>query len=427
MNLTIEKLVYGGEGLARLPDGKAVFVPFVLPGEEVSATLAREKSSFARAKADEVLKPAPTRIQPKCPYFGNCGGCHYQHTLYNAQLEIKRSILRETLLRNAKFEWKGEIKTHSAEPWNYRNRTRVKVHGGDGADFALGYHRLASHDLLPVRSCPISSPLVNRVIQLLWEMGEKGLVPGGINEIEFFADHADAKMIIEVHHVAGVKADEVRAFAADLQKRVAEIKGVAIFAQPQRGSGQLPQLKETMGTASLQYQVGDKAFRVSAGAFFQTNRFLVRDLAQIVASDFFGRIALDLYAGVGLFANHLARRFDQVFAVESSPASAADLKANALRNVVPVKTTVEQFLPRSLNMNPDVVVVDPPRSGLGARVTQLLGALRVKRIVYVACDPATLARDVRTFLDFGYQVEAVHLIDLFPQTFHLESVVRLVR
>jgi 23S rRNA (uracil1939-C5)-methyltransferase len=427
VNLTIEKLVYGGEGLARLPDGKAVFVPFVLPGEEVSATLAREKSSFARARAEEVLKPAPTRIQAKCPYFGSCGGCHYQHTLYNSQLEIKRSILRETLLRNAKFEWKGEIKTHSAEPWNYRNRTRLKVRGGNGPDFALGYHRLASHDLLPVKSCPISSPAVNRVIQLLWEMGEKGLVDAGIKEIEFFADHTDSKMILEIHHVAGVKLDEIRAFAADLERRAPEIKGVAIFAEALRGSGQPPHLKETMGNASLRYQVGDKTFRVSAGSFFQTNRFLVSDLAQVVAADLFGTIALDLYAGVGLFASHLARRFDQVFAVESSPASAADLKTNAPRNVVPVKSTVEQFLTRSLNMNPDVVVVDPPRSGLGARVTQLLAALGVKRIVYVACDPATLARDVRTFLDFGYQVEAVHLVDLFPQTFHLETVVRLVR
>lgn len=423
MNLTIEKLVYGGEGLARLPDGKAVFVPFVLPGEEVSATLAREKKSFAWATADQVLKPAATRIQPPCPYFASCGGCHYQHTLYTAQLEIKRAILRETLQRNAKFDWKGEIKTHSAEPWNYRNRTRMKVQGG--ADFALGYHRLASHDLLPVKSCPISSPAINRVVQVLWDMGEKGGVPGGVKEIEFFADHSDERMLLEIHHVAG--APGIREFADELQKRRAEIRGVAIFAQPQRGSAAPPQLKESLGTTSLQYQVGEKTFRVSGGSFFQTNRFLVRELAQIAAADFFGKIALDLYAGVGLFANHLAKRFDQVFAVESSPASAADLKANALKNVVPVKATTEAFLPRCLNMHPEVVVVDPPRAGLGTRATQLLAALRVKRIVYVACDPATLARDVRTFLDFGYQVEEIHLIDLFPQTFHLETVVRLVR
>lgn len=422
MNLTIEKLVYGGEGLARLPDGKAVFVPFVLPGEEVSITMGKEKSSFARATADQVIKPAATRVAPKCQYFASCGGCHYQHMLYKSQTEFKSAILRETLLRNAKFDWKGEIKVHAAEPWNYRNRTRMKVQGG--AEFAMGYHRVASHDLLPVKSCPISSPLVNRAIERIWEMGEKGGVPGGVKEIEFFADHADAKLILEIHYVAG--AQGIREFATELHNRVPEIKGSGLFAQPQKG-GALPQLKETVGTASLQYEVGDKTFRVSAGAFFQVNRFLVRDLAQTVAGDHFGKIALDLYAGVGLFAAHLAKRFDQVFAVESSPASAADLKVNAIKNVVPVKATVETFLPRSLNMNPDVVVVDPPRAGLGARASQLLAALRVKRLVYVACDPATLARDVRTFLDFGYQVEQIHLLDLFPQTFHLESVIRLVR
>lgn len=422
MNLTIEKMVYGGEGLARLPDGKAVFVPFVLPGEEVTATVAHERSSFARAVAGEVLKPSAHRVEPKCPYFASCGGCHYQHTSYESQLEIKRGILRETLLRNAKLEWKGEIKTHAADPWNYRNRARMKVQSG--ADFAMGYHRMASNDLLPVKSCPISSPAINRAIERLWVMGEAGKVPGGVKEIEFFADHTDERLALEIYHVPG--AQGIREFAVEVQARMAEVRGIAIFALPARGS-RLPQLEETLGNPILTYQVGDKSFRVSAGSFFQTNRHLVRDLAQTVAGDFHGKIALDLYAGVGLFANHLAKRFEQVFAVESSPASAADLQANALKNVVPVRTKTEQFLPRALNMNPEVVVLDPPRAGLGPRASQLLSALRVRRIVYVACDPATLARDVRFFLDFGYKVEEVHLMDLFPQTFHLECVIRLVR
>jgi 23S rRNA (uracil1939-C5)-methyltransferase len=166
---------------------------------------------------------------------------------------------------------------------------------------------------------------------------------------------------------------------------------------------------------------------VSAGSFFQTNRYLARELVQTVAGDFHGKIALDLFAGVGLFANHLSKRFDQVFAVESSALAAADLQANAQKNVVPVRSTTEGFLPRCLNMQPELVVVDPPRAGLGHKSTQLLAALRVKRIVYVSCDPATLARDVRLLLETGYHVEEVHLIDLFPQTFHIESVVRLAR
>lgn len=423
MNLTIEKLVYGGDGLARLPEGKTVFMPFVLPQEEISATIIQEKSSFARATADQVLKPSPYRIQPQCPYFAACGGCHYQHSGYTAQLENKRAILKETLLRNGKLEWKGEIITHSGEPWGYRNRSRLKVRSG--ADFAIGYHRMGSHDLLPVKQCPISSPAINRILTHLWEMGEGGKVPAGISEIEFFADHADTKMVLEIY--LAPDAPEMREFAAALQAKAPEIKGIAFFTENAGAEPGNQQPKYTVGDAALPYQVGEKAFRVSAGSFFQVNRYLVRELVQTVVGDFHGRIALDLYAGVGLFASHLSKRFDQVFAVESAPVSATDLQANAVKNVVPVLSTAEGFLPRCLNMQPELVVVDPPRAGLGAKATQLLAALRVKRIVYVSCDPATLARDTRLFLETGYHVEEVHMVDLFPQTFHIESVVRLAR
>lgn len=423
MNLKIEKMVYGGDGLARLDGGKAVFLPFVLPGEEVSATVLKEKSSFGRASVDQVLQPSDKRVKPLCPYFQSCGGCHYQHAGYQTQLELKGSILRETLLRNAKLEWSGDIVAHSSEPWHYRNRTRFKVRGG--RDFAIGYHRFASHELLPVKECPISSPAVNQVLQQLWALGEAGAVPAGLREIELFVDHADSRLVLEMIHAR--QAEGIREFAGELQSRLSSVQGVGLFEESAAGSSAPPALKEAVGNPTLLYQVGEKSFRVSAGSFFQTNRFLVNDLVKTVVGDFFGNIALDLYSGVGLFANHLAKRFTQVFAVESSPASAADLQSNVLKNVVPVKTEVEQFLPRCLNMHPDVVVVDPPRAGLGAKVTQLLGSLRVKRISYVSCDPATLARDVRVLRDMGYHVEEVHLIDLFPQTFHIESVVRLAR
>jgi 23S rRNA (uracil1939-C5)-methyltransferase len=423
VNLTIEKLVYGGDGLARLPEGRTVFLPFVLPAEEVSATIVQEKNTFSRASLDQVLKPSPYRVQPLCPYFGSCGGCHYQHSGYAAQLENKRAILRETFQRNGKLEWKGEIITHSGEPWNYRNRSRMKVRGGP--EFAIGYHRMGTHDLLPVKECPISSQLINRVLQQIWELGAAGNVPAGINEIEFFADHADTKMILEVYLASG--APDMHDFAAALQSKAPEVKGIAFFAEAPAGEPGLEQPKYTVGDPALTYQVGERNFRVSAGSFFQVNRYLVRELVQTVVGDFHGRIALDLYAGVGLFASHLAKRFDQVFAVESAPVSATDLQANAIKNIVPVRSTAEGFLPRCLNMQPELVVVDPPRAGLGAKATQLLAALRVKRIVYVSCDPATLARDVRTLIEAGYHVEEVHMADLFPQTFHIESVVRLAR
>ncbi len=423
MNLTIEKMIYGGDGLARLSDGKAVFLPFVLPGEEVNATIGKEKSSFARATADQVLKASEKRIKPHCPYFGSCGGCHYQHTDYSTQLAFKEAILRETFQRNAKLEWKGDIITHSSEPWAYRNRTRMKVRGGE--DFALGYHRFGTHDLLPVNECPISSPAINRVIKQLWEAGRAGGVPADVTEIEFFVDQADARLVLEVIHKPGAK--RIREFAGELQNRIPNIQGVGIFEEAPAGSNAPAELKDTVGNPSLLYQIGERAFRVSAGSFFQTNRFLINELVKTVVADFFGNIALDLYSGVGLFANHLAKRFTQVFAVESGPASAADLQTNVLKNVVPVKTPVEQFLPRCLNMNPEIVVVDPPRAGMGIKATQLLGSLRVKRISYVSCDPATLARDIKLLIENGYNVEEVHMIDLFPQTFHIETVVKLGR
>src|SRR5579872_6421848 len=155
MNLTIEKMVYGGDGLARRPDGKTVFLPFVLPGEEVGATIVEEKPGFSRATLNELLRTSEARIEAACPYFASCGGCHYQHAGHAAQLRIKSYILRETLRRTAKFAWEKEIVLHSAEPWGYRNLSRMKVRGGN--NFALGYHRFSSHTMLPVQQCPISS------------------------------------------------------------------------------------------------------------------------------------------------------------------------------------------------------------------------------------------------------------------------------
>src|SRR5437588_7053736 len=277
MNLTIEKMIYGGDGLARNPEGKAVFVPFVLPGEEVNVTILEEKTGFARATLNQLLQPSQTRVDAGCPYFGQCGGCHYQQTGYPAQLEIKSAILRETLQRIGKFAWTNEIVVHSAEPWNYRNRTRMKIRAGE--HFALGYHRISSHSLLAVKQCPISSPAINRVVQHLWQLGEAGRVPPGIMEIEFFADHDDSALLLEIYMLPGAtESPELSEFARDLQIRVPGIKGISFFTQqPSRGT---PELQQTIGTPALNYQVGDKSFRVSAGSFFQTNRYLLGELVQ---------------------------------------------------------------------------------------------------------------------------------------------------
>jgi 23S rRNA (uracil1939-C5)-methyltransferase len=423
VNLTIEKMIYGGDSLAHTAEGKAVFVPLALPGEELTAKVEEEKPGFVRATMAELLTASQKRTQPACPYFGNCGGCHYQHTDYENQLEIKRAILRETFHRTGKFEWTQEIITHAGEPWNYRNRTRMKLQ--TGPQFGMGYRRLASHELLPVESCPISSPTINRIVHHLWDLGREQRVPQGIGEVEFFANHDDSALLLEIYGAPPITG--LQEFFRDLQIRLPELKGLAAFDLPGPHSQVQPEAKQTAGQSFVTYRTQERDFRVSAGSFFQTNRFLIDELVAVATSGLSGRMALDLYAGAGLFANHLCKRFHQVFAVESSPISAADLQANAQKNVVPVRATTEAFLQKSLNLNADVVIVDPPRAGVGEAATKLLAALRVPRIVYVSCDPTTLARDLRLLLDFGYRMEEIHLVDLFPQTFHIETVVRLGR
>ena len=420
MNLTIEKMIYGGDGLARNPGGKTVFLPLVLPGEEVSAEVVEEKSGYLRAAVRELLRKSEKRIEPACPYFARCGGCHYQHTGGQNQLEIKKAVLRETLLRTAKFEWKTEIIVHSAAPWGYRNRTRFKVR--HAPEFALGYYRLASHELLAVEQCPISSPAINRALAHLWEMGRQRLVPPGVTEIEIFADHADSGLLLEIYGARPDAKDGLATFFNQLQQGIPGIQGMAFFPPERSGSPGAV----SFGQTALTYQCGDAAFRVSAGSFFQVNRFLVAELAETVAACDSGGTAFDLYAGAGLFAWHLARRFNRVYAVESSPASMADLRVNVPENVKTVASTTEEFLAKS-RRHPDLVVVDPPRAGLGGGTTKLLTGMAPPKIAYLSCDPATLARDLNALLKSGYRVEEIHLFDLFPQTFHIETLVRLQR
>lgn len=432
MHLTIEKLVYGGDGLARLPaddrgGGKAVFVPFVLAGEEVEAVVYGEKPGFARARAETIVTNSPYRVAPQCPYFQHCGGCQYQHADYEHQLAIKAAILRENLRRIAKIELQSELLIHPSPPWNYRNRARFKLQFAP--EFAVGYYRLNSHELLPVEQCPISSPLINRAITRLWEIGRTSSLANAIEEIELFANADDSQLMIEAF---GSSDTESKQACAQLRELVPEGIGVAFFAAPKTKRRTAPseqaELVHSIGTANLEYGTKLANYRVSPGSFFQVNRHLIDELVEIVTSGRSGNTALDLYAGVGLFSLVLNREFERVIAVESSPTSHADLLYNAPANVKAVRTPVEQYLQnRSGKLRPDFVVVDPPRSGLGESVLRALGDLRAPRITYVSCDPATLARDLGRFLSAGYRIEQVHLVDLFPQTFHVESVFHLVR
>ena len=427
MQLTIEKLIYGGDGLARLPAdehgrGKAVFVPFVLPGEEVDAAVTEEKPGFARARAEQITKPSPQRIPPQCPYFLRCGGCHYQHTGYEHQLEIKASILKENLRRIAKLELNAELKIHPSPPWNYRNRTRLKVQTSPA--LALGYHELNSHKFLAVEQCPISSPLINRAIAVLTSDSQASSALQPVQEIEFFANADDTEFLVEAYAAPQTSAEHAEQTAHALHSALSGSVGAVVF-EPGKSD---PKPIAWAGSGKLTYQTARASYRVSGGAFFQVNRYLTEELVNIVTGGRSGRTALDLYAGVGLFSSILSREFERVIAVESSPISHSDLLYNSPENVKAVASMSEQYLRNvARKLQPDLVVVDPPRSGLGESVVHALVNLGAPRLTYVSCDPATLSRDLGGLLKSGYKVERAHLVDLFPQTYHLESVFHLVR
>jgi 23S rRNA (uracil1939-C5)-methyltransferase len=433
LQLTVEKLIYGGDGLARLPadehgSGKAVFVPFVLEGERIEASLLEQKRSFARGRADAILQASPRRAEPLCPYFLRCGGCHYQHASYEHQLEIKAAVLKENLRRTAKLELRTRVTIHPSPPWKYRNRTRLKVR--TAPEFALGYYKLGSHELLAVEECPVSAPLINRAIAAFWKMGRERTVPDGIHEVEFFVDAEDAQLLVEVSCEPGTPSTPIREWAGAVQSALPEIAGVVVFKTRSSGMTAPIEPKPVAGSGATEiiYRTNDASHRVSAGAFFQVNRHLINDLVKIVVREYSGDRALDLYAGVGLFSTILSRRFAQVIAVEASQTSHADLLYNSPDNVKAVRATTADFL-RSVahKLKPELVVVDPPRSGLGESVVQSLVGLGAHRITYISCDPATASRDLAGLLSAGYRIEQVHLIDLFPQTYHLESVFHLAR
>lgn len=440
MELQIEKLVYGGEGLARLPaddrgPGKAIFLPFVIPGEKVDATLVETRPGFSRARVDRVVDASPERVEPGCPYFGRCGGCQYQHIDYAAQLRYKPEILRETLRRTAKLDLQCEVQVHATEPWHYRNRTRMHIQLAP--KFQLGYHRNASHQILPVEQCPISSPLINEAISKVWTLGNDGAVPPSVHGIQFFVNHDDRQMLVELYVRPGSDVRDCQPFAATLHQALPAVQGVIVFPSTPADDDSRqfapltavhPEQGQAIGEGELRYRVADHDFRVSAGSFFQTNRFLIEELARVAVNEYKGRAALDLYAGVGLFTLPLSLRFDEVLAVEASSHSIDDLRRNAAANVKSIRATTEAYLTeRGSKLAPDFVIVDPPRAGLGEKTARALGRMSVPRVTYVSCDPATLARDLRVLLESGFKVEQAHLFDLFPQTAHMETVLHLAR
>lgn len=424
----IEKPIYGGSFLARA-EGKTIFTPLALPGEQARVRIVEDKRGYAFAEPEELLIASPDRVTPLCPHFASCGGCDYQHADYHAQLAFKQSILRETLER-AGVQPPAQIDTLAANPWAYRNRIRLAF----DRDGNIGYRGRRSHSIVSIRECPIAAPVLVKAALAIAEYFKRILPHERLAEITLFCNADESALLVSatLAHPAKARVDD---FACALAEQIPPLVAVEFVSEGM--AGRQPHPAARWGATSLEYRAAGFDYRVDHGAFFQVNRWLVDALLDRVADRIekgrSGHLAWDLFAGVGLFARRLAASFEQVVAVESAPPAIAALEAN-LNGTAASATQADAlgFLTHTEETSsgagiPDLIVVDPPRTGLGAEVTAALAATAAPAIVYVSCDPATLARDLKALVAAGYAIDRLTLVDLFPQTFHLETVVDLVR
>jgi 23S rRNA (uracil1939-C5)-methyltransferase len=415
----IEKPLYGGAFLARI-DGKAVFVPLSLPGEQARVRLVEEKRSYATAEIEEISVQAAERIAPGCKHFGACGGCHYQHADYAAQIRLKQAILRETLERGG-VHAPEEIRVLTAEPWGYRNRIRLAFDAAGN----FGYRGRRSHAVVAIGECPIAAPTLVKAAFAFRDVLKTTAPTLRPVELSLFCNAKESALLASVFvaHSSKVRFEDL---ARAWSEQVPVLTGAELVIEGSRG--QQPQTIARWGVQSLAYAVAGFDYRVDHGSFFQVNRRLVDALVVCVTEGRAGKLAWDLFAGVGLFARKLSASFESVVAVESAPSSREALRENlAGVRAKAVSSDTLAFLHQQRGARPDLIVVDPPRTGLGAETTEQLARIAAPAIVYVSCDPATLARDLRALLSSGYAIQSVTLADLFPQTFHLETVVELGR
>jgi tRNA/tmRNA/rRNA uracil-C5-methylase (TrmA/RlmC/RlmD family) len=407
LEVEIERILPGGVGLAHA-EGRTILVSLSAPGDVVRVSVERTRGKVVFASITEIVKPSPVRVEPPCPYFGRCGGCDFQQVNYETQLKAKVDIIRDCLHRIARIEAPPDIDIHpSPQQWRYRARANWQF---DSQARALGYFERGSHRVCDVAECAVLVPELEETLEKLREE-----ITSGPQET----------LVTDFEAVAG---DD----------------GVSV--NPAFG---------VFETSVVARKIGDETYRFNADAFFQTNHDLLEALIRDAIQDARGATAVDLYCGVGLFTLPLARRFEQVIGVESSRTSAEFARRNLanaeLSNARVINARVVDWLQD--NSNPlgdsnspadssspvdlhslaalpspsgvDFLLLDPPRTGAEPAVIEGILALQPKQISYVSCDPATLARDLKALLAGGYFLDSVAAFDMFPQTHHVESVVRL--
>lgn len=383
IRVRIERIVPNGFGIA-FAENLTVFVALAAAGDELLVKINQTKGKIAFAEIVEIIKPSPDRTEPRCPYFGACGGCNFQQLNYAAQLEAKVAIVRDCLVRIGRINYDAEIQIIGS-PNDYEYRARASWHV-DTRSRKLGYFKRTSHDVIDVKICPILTA-------------------------EMQATLTEARQTIDWESFSS-NLFEIEAASGE--------RNVSIYS---------PEILEP--TDEISFTANGERYFYDADTFFQGNPFLIESLVEIALKDARGETAIDLYSGVGLFTLPLARRFERVFGVEGSEKAVEFAKKNIenarLENVELFNEGVGDWLAQSEFETLDFVLLDPPRAGTESETIENLLRLRPKQIAYVSCEPSTLARDLRALTESVYRIESIVAVDLFPQTHHVETVVRLNR
>ena len=402
--LTLHALAHGGEAIGR-HDERAIFVPYAIPGERVRVEIVEERKRFARARLVEVLEPSPARVEPPCPYFGKCGGCHFQHIAYPVQAQLKGLVVRDQFQRIGKFEEPPILEPIPDESgWEYRNHARFHV----TPEGRPGFLAANSHDVIPIEDCLILHPLLSRLYTSL-DM----LLPD-VEQLELRVGAATGDLLVALQ----TYDEEPPALEVDFPLSIVQILHDTTIAP-------------LVGLDYITEIVHGREFRISATSFYQANSPQAARLVEIVlgALELKGyEKVLDAYCGVGLFTAFLSEEAGSVTGIEINHDAVVDATYNLAGNdnVTLLEGAVEDALVE-LEQRYAAVVLDPPRTGLERHALDALVELKPRRIAYVSCDPATLARDARRFVNAGYTLEWVQPVDLFPQTYHIENVALLTR
>lgn len=424
--IRVGEAIYGGTFAAE----GAGALGFCLPGELIQVAVGDGLPVVLEASAD--------RVAPRCEHFGACGGCQYQHAAYDAQVGLKADILRG-IFAQAGLQDVPAIRTRHAEAWGYRNRIRLRVERA-AEGFRVGYSRRGTNEFLPIRECPIAAPLLWRAAEALVGLGATDANSARwlavTSEVELFCSGDETRLQMTFFlREANRDGGSFPGFCGRIQALVPELVGAGAELDPELNRRARRRWDGVAwGAPGLNYEAAGRTYWVSRGAFFQVNRRLVDRLVELVCADDQGALAWDLFAGVGLFTRALAERFERVVAVEVGAAAAADLaiagkggKGRPAFEAVEASTLDFLKLHELQRERPDWIVLDPPRAGVGAEAAAVLARIGAARLVYVSCDPVTLARDLAVLTRDAYRVESVDLVDMFPQTFHVETVVRLGR